>query len=126
MLPETKPARLTVELRKLPDSLMFRDVITFSMLSQADPFQLPLMLQFGPPTEVESLATAEPLLTMESSSLESLIPTGESKTVGEQVGENQDSSDLTEEIPVLSAHILHIPPSDSDNQHHSQIHLLDY
>jgi len=53
MLPETSPAKSTVELEKLLDSLMFRDVTTSGIPFLPDPSQLLLMPPTGHPTEVE-------------------------------------------------------------------------
>jgi hypothetical protein len=48
---------------------------------------------------------------------------GESRTHGAAHGENQDSSDLPEETPVVSATLLHIQTNDDLNIH---LNFLNY
>jgi hypothetical protein len=114
MLLEIKPAKLTEELGKLLDTLMFRDATIFGMLLPEDPFQLLLMLQPGQPTEMESFPTAELLLTTVSFWSEDLMLPGKLKTVGEPLGVRLDSSDSLVETPALFAHILPTLPYDCD------------
>jgi hypothetical protein len=77
-----------------------------------------LMPQSGLPTDLVFWAAAEPLLTTESFWSVKLMTFGESRTLGEQLGERVAISDLPKETPALCAVILPIPPSDVLIHHH--------
>jgi len=94
---------MQLDLTKFQDTLKSKPAMILQMQFNPELSQLLLMPPIGQLTEVEFSATVEQVLTMVLLSLELKMETGGSRTAGEEVGENLDSSDLQLETPVVFA-----------------------
>jgi len=113
----TKHAKLKEETSRSQNSLMLKNqdswkrlALIWLMLSLNNPYQLVLMPNNGNSTlEVSSQIVKRLWIMVSLPSVMILNKTGSSRTLGEQVGENKDSSDLRKEILVVFATLLAIP-----------------
>ena len=117
-----KLARRTEEPSKLPVSPLLKDAPTCKTPSKADPLVCQLMLLTGADIlqefKIEKLpvvdkTTAVATLTTTSSWSDLPQPTTRSRTLGEHLGENKDSSDSPSETPAVSVMTSHLGSNDS-------------
>lgn len=96
----------------LSELLKDTDVMRLKRLSSEDLWPLELMPVTGTFTRVEFSTTVPRASITPSSSLVLVNQPGQSKTVGDQLGENQATSVLPREIPALFAkdHLLQFDP----------------
>lgn len=120
-LPRIKPARPKEEPTRSQDTPVTQDAMVFPPKSTTPPSQSPLMPPTGAHTDQESSATAVQESTTPSSSSESSVETGRSRTHGELHGERQDSLDSILETLAVSAHMPVLFPT--DHHHHLNITL---
>ena len=108
-----KLARRTEEPSKLPVSPLLKDAPTCKTPSKADPLVCQLMLLTGADILQVFSTTAVATLTTTSSWSDLPQPTTRSRTLGEHLGENKDSSDSPSETPAVSVTTSHLGSNDS-------------
>ena len=100
--PKPDHAQEPEEISTLNPSALPLDATECQTPFQPNPFQSPLMLQTGQPTNQESSTTVPPQSITPSFWSVSSVDHGKSKTHGEPHGEKPDTLDLLEETPVES------------------------